>query len=109
MGDASTRVEAELLHDGAPILASDVIKVAHHGAVTSSGTEFLETAKPTLALISVGRENKFKHPSPVVLSRYAALGIETRRTDLRGALVMKSDGEQFVTELWRHGHLISFF
>jgi len=109
MGDASTRVEEELLYGGAPVLSSDVIKVAHHGAVTSSGTEFLETLKPTLALISVGRENKFKHPTPVILSRYESMGIETRRTDLCGALVLKSDGERFRIEPWRHDHLISFF
>ncbi|MCX6142728.1 MAG: DNA internalization-related competence protein ComEC/Rec2 [Ignavibacteriales bacterium] len=109
MGDASTRVEEELLHGGAQILSSDVIKVAHHGAVTSSGTEFLNTVKPTLALISVGRDNKFNHPSPMILSRYESLGIETRRTDLRGALVIGSDGACFRSESWRHDHLISFF
>lgn len=103
------RVEEELLHDGAPVLSSDVIKVAHHGSATSSGTEFLKTVKPTLALISVGRENKFKHPSPATLSRYEFLGIETRRTDFRGALVIESDGERFRSEPWRTSHLISFF
>jgi competence protein ComEC len=109
MGDASVRVEEELLHYGAPALSSEVIKVAHHGAVTSSGAEFLKTVKPRLALISVGRENKFKHPSPVILSRYETLGIETRRTDLRGALVISSDGDRFQSESWRASHLISFF
>ena len=109
MGDASTRVEEELLHGGAPIPPCDVIKVGHHGAVTSSGTEFLKTVKPTLALISVGRDNKFNHPSPVILSRYESLGIETRRTDLCGALVITSDGDFIRSEQWRNNHLISFF
>ena len=108
-GDASTRVEEEILGGGAPILSCDVIKVAHHGAVTSSGAEFLKAVNPTLALISVGRENKFKHPSPLTLSRYESLGIEISRTDLRGALVIESDGEHFRSESWRHDHLISFF
>jgi competence protein ComEC len=108
-GDASTRVEGELLEAGDVVLSSDVIKVAHHGAVTSSCAEFLEAVKPTLALISVGRENKFKHPSPVTLSRYESMGSETRRTDLCGALVIASDGSHFRTVSWRNNHLISFF
>jgi competence protein ComEC len=108
-GDASTRVEDELLHDGASLLSSDVIKVAHHGAMTSSSSGFLRAVKPRVALISVGRENKFKHPSPVILSRFQSLGFQTRRTDLEGALVIESDGEQFRTVLWRNNHLISFF
>jgi competence protein ComEC len=109
MGDASVRVEQELIQNGAPDLASEVIKVAHHGAATSSGMDFLKTVKPSLALISVGRENKFKHPSPVILSRYETMGIETRRTDLRGALVISSKGDHFQSESWRANHLISFF
>ena len=108
-GDATMRVEDELLHGGSPILSSDVIKVGYHGSSTSWGMEFLKTVKPTLALILVGRENKFKHPSPVTLSRYECLGIETRRTDFHGALVVESDGERFRSEPWRHNHLISFF
>ena len=108
-GDASTRVEAELLNGGAAVLTSDVIKVAHHGSATASGADFLRTVKPKLALISVGRENKFKHPSPVTLSRYESLEIETRRTDLQGALVITSDGDHFRSEAWRNSHLISFF
>jgi competence protein ComEC len=109
MGDASTRVEDELLRGGLSILSSTVIKVAHHGAVTSSGSEFLDAVNPALALISVGRDNKFNHPSPVILSRYESSGIETKRTDLCGALVIESDGARFRAESWRHDHLISFF
>jgi competence protein ComEC len=109
MGDASTRVEEELLDIDSQVLSSEVIKVAHHGATTSSSSEFLEAVEPTVALISVGRGNKFNHPSPVVLSRYDSAGIETRRTDLQGALVISSDGDRFRSEHWRHSRLISFF
>lgn len=108
-GDASTRVEDEFLPGGASVLSSDVIKVAHHGAVTSSAIQFLKMVNPSLALISVGRENKFKHPSPVILSRCESLGIETRRTDLLGALVIESDGTNFRNVSWRRGHIFSFF
>jgi competence protein ComEC len=109
MGDASIRVEGELLDGGSSVLSSEVIKVAHHGAITSSCLEFLRTVNPAMALISVGRENKFKHPSPVTLSRYESLRIETRRTDLRGALMIASDGNHFENVSWRNNRLISFF
>jgi competence protein ComEC len=108
-GDASERVEQDLLGCGRSLLPSEALKVGHHGAITSSSDEFLRAVRPEEALISVGRENKFKHPSPVILSRLEAHGIETRRTDLSGALVLKSNGESFRIEQWRPQHVLSFF
>jgi competence protein ComEC len=109
MGDASIRVEHGLLERGVNIVSSDVIKVAHHGAITSSGEEFLRAVTPEMALISVGRENKFKHPSPVTLSHYEKQGIEISRTDQSGALIIRSDGTRFEKEAWRSSYLLSFF
>ena len=45
------------------ILKSDILKVAHHGSKTSSITEFIEKIKPKYAIIGVGEDNKFGHPS----------------------------------------------
>jgi competence protein ComEC len=109
MGDASISVEHGLLERCANFVSSDVIKVAHHGAVTSSGVDFLHAVKPELALISVGRENKFKHPSPITVSHYEAQGIEISRTDRSGALSIRSAGTRFEKESWRSSHLLSFF
>ena len=108
-GDASERVEQELLGSGKSLLSSEALKMGHHGSSTSSSDEFLRAVRPDKALISVGRENKFKHPSPVTLSRLEAQGIETRRTDLSGALILKSTGESFRVESWRPQHVLSFF
>jgi len=105
-GDASQDVEDRLVHTRSQILASDVLKVAHHGSPTSSSESFLESVRPSLAVISVGRLNKFNHPSPVVLSRYRHLGIATTRTDLDGAVVLNSDGMRFRIVPWRRSGIL---
>jgi competence protein ComEC len=100
-GDAGHEVEDQLQYICRSFLASDVLKVAHHGASTSSGEGFLRAVRPSMAVISVGRLNKFKHPSPVVLSRFRYLGIRTSRTDLDGAVMMRSGGTSFHIIPWR--------
>ncbi len=100
-GDASLDVENQLQRTCRSMLASDVLKVAHHGSSTSSGEVFLRSVRPSLAVISVGRQNKFNHPSPVVMSRYRFLGIPTFRTDLDGAVILQSDGMSFHIVPWR--------
>jgi beta-lactamase superfamily II metal-dependent hydrolase len=53
-------------------LQADVIKVGHHGAKTSSNTEFLKVVKPKYAVISVGK-NAYGHPTKDVLNRFKAV------------------------------------
>ncbi|MCX6135549.1 MAG: DNA internalization-related competence protein ComEC/Rec2 [Ignavibacteriales bacterium] len=105
-GDASTEVEDRILRTSTDLLMSDVLKVAHHGAATSSSEGFLKAVRPSLALISVGRLNKFKHPSRAVLSRYGQLGIPIRRTDLDGAVILQSDGMKIRLIPWIRSGLI---
>ena len=71
-----------------------VLKVAHHGARTSSSPQFLQMAKPQYAVISVGANNRFGHPHNDVLQRLAGSGTKVYRTDLQGAILFKSDGRQ---------------
>lgn len=82
-GDIEEKTEEELLKAGYDLRA-DILKVPHHGSKTSSSTGFLLAVDPDLALISVGRENTYGHPHPLVLARYEALGIPVRRTDKEG-------------------------
>ncbi len=63
-----------------------ILKVAHHGAPSSTGTRFLRRARPAIALLSVGANNRFGHPAPALLARLAAAGAVPRRTDREGAL-----------------------
>ena len=50
-------------------LKATVLKVAHHGSKSSSTEEFLETVNAKVAIIGVGENNMFGHPSNVVLER----------------------------------------
>ena len=76
-----------------------VLKVAHHGARTSTGPLLIEKTTPSIAVISVGH-NSFGHPAPEVLERLA--GAKVYRTDLGGAVTvtMTADGETRV-ETWK--------
>jgi hypothetical protein len=57
---------------------------------------------PAEVLVQAGYRNRFGHPAPEVLARYAAAGLPVRRTDWSGALQwrLRPDGEQLIA--WRH-------
>jgi competence protein ComEC len=89
-GDASSKVEAALIADGAD-LDSDVLKVGHHGSRTSTSTEFLDAVTPDFAVISSG--GKYGHPHQETLDRLAANNAKVYRTDTQGTVVfLFSDG-----------------
>ncbi len=67
-------------------LRSDILKIGHHGSRTSSGTGFLLAVHPSLAIISVGKDNPFGHPRPETLKRLKDLNIPMRRTDQEGTI-----------------------
>jgi competence protein ComEC len=75
-----------------------VIKVAHHGSLTSTAPEFLQALAPRAAVVSVGRANTFGHPAPAVLARYRAVGAEVFRTDRDGAVMLTTDGRSMRME-----------
>ena len=84
-GDLDAAGEAALLRRwGAPALACDLLKVAHHGSPSSSIPPFLRAAHPRLALISVGRGNAYGHPSPKVLASLDRESAHVLRTDRDG-------------------------
>lgn len=84
-GDVEQEVEEEMLREGLDLRA-DILKVPHHGSKTSSSEAFLLAVDPDLALISVGKNNRYGHPREEVLERYAHLGIPVRRTDEEGTV-----------------------
>ena len=92
-GDAYKNVEVELINKEAEIY-SDVLKVAHHGSKTSSSEEFLKAVSPEIAVISVGRENKYGHPNEEVLELLEKYGIRVLRTDKDGDIKIISDGNK---------------
>ena len=72
-GDMEQNAEADLMDSGANVRA-DVLKAGHHGSPTSSSEAFLEAVAPSIAVISVGEDNDYGHPSADVLARLEALG-----------------------------------
>jgi competence protein ComEC len=83
------------------MLKTDVLKVAHHGSITSTTTALLDFIQPDIAIVSVGWKNKFQHPSPIVMDRLKERHIQIHRTDYEGALWLKSDGEKFTEVPWK--------
>ena len=81
-------------------LSATVLKVGHHGSNTSSTYVFLRKVMPTYAVISCGRDNSYGHPHAEVLSRLADVGATVYRTDERGTITCRSNGEKvtFKTE-----------
>lgn len=75
------------------ILKSDILKVAHHGSKTSSITEFIEKIKPKYAIIGVGEDNKFGHPSDSTIQNLEKANIRIYRTDKMGEIEMKTNGK----------------
>jgi competence protein ComEC len=90
MGDAPVSTEERLVAEYGTRLASDVLKVGHHGSYTSTSEEFLNAVRPQLALVSVGRDNRYGHPNPGVMARLAQHRVRILRTDEHGALVVRA-------------------
>jgi competence protein ComEC len=82
---ADAEAEATPLDPG-PI---DVLKVAHHGSDDAGLGALLDRTKPRLAVISVGADNPFGHPTPATLAALAAHGVPTMRTDRDGTVVLE--------------------
>jgi competence protein ComEC len=73
----------------------DVLKVAHHGSDDAGLGALLDRTRPSLAVISVGEENPFGHPTPTTLATLAEHGVRTLRTDRDGTIVLDV-GRRFV-------------
>lgn len=91
-GDAERETEQAIISSGGEI-QSTVLKVAHHGSETSTGYVWLREVKPQYAVISVGRDNSYGHPTDDVLSRLRDAEVTTFRTDLQGDISCISDGK----------------
>jgi competence protein ComEC len=101
MGDAEGEAEEKLIGRFDALLDSDVLKVGHHGSITSTSDTLLQQVSPTIAIVSVGRYNKFNHPSLEVIDKLKRQRIETKRTDEEGAVILRSDGRKVQIVDWR--------
>lgn len=88
-GDIEEIAEKSILNkyeNNLEILEADIIKVAHHGSKTSSTPELLKYINPKIALIGVGKNNKFGHPNENTLKNLKEIGCEVYRTDDSGEI-----------------------
>ncbi len=93
MGDAELEEEKSII-DTRKILKSDVIKIGHHGSDGSTSDDLLRAVSPKYAVISVGDDNTYGHPTEIVLDKLEKKKIKTYRTDLDGDIRIISDGRK---------------
>ena len=84
-GDLEENTESSIL-ESRLITGVDILKVAHHGSKTSSSQAFLSRVQPETAVISLGENNQFNHPSPEVIERLNRFSQHIFRTDQAGEL-----------------------
>ncbi len=89
-GDAEREAEAALLDSGCD-LRSTVLKVGHHGSADSTTYPFLREVLPDYAIVSVGEDNSYGHPTENALSRLRDAEVKVYRTDLQGDIIATSD------------------
>ena len=90
-GDAEAPIEQAMLSE--PDLKSTLLKVGHHGSVSSSRPEFLARVQPEWALISCGLHNRYGHPRAEVLAELKEAKVRTLSTDIDGASCFWLDGK----------------
>ena len=90
-GDAERAAEQAILNSNTNLKAT-VLKVGHHGSDTSTTYPFLREIMPDYAVISVGKDNAYGHPTDDTLSRLRDADVKVFRTDLQGDIHCKSDG-----------------
>jgi competence protein ComEC len=94
LGDAPRAVENRLVARYGQQLAASLLKVGHHGSRTSTGDSLLLAVRPRIAIVPVGRRNRYGHPDPGVVDRLRRHGVQVVRTDEAGSVIVraKADG-----------------
>jgi competence protein ComEC len=103
-GDAEAPIEQAMLSESG--LASTLLKVGHHGSITSTRPEFLARVHPECAVISCGLRNRYGHPRMEVLEALEEARVRTFSTDINGASCFRLNGKTTTPDLacgWRRG------
>ena len=91
-GDAEAPIEQAMLAE--TDLQSTLLKVGHHGSITSTRPEFFKRVAPEWAVISCGLHNRYGHPREEVLEELQNARVKTFRTDINGASCFVLDGKR---------------
>ena len=84
-------------------LVASVLLAPHHGSNTSSTKFFLDKIYPESVIVSCGFNNRYKFPHPEVLDRYRQRGIQVFRTDIQGAVIIRSSGNGYTITTHKGG------
>ena len=87
-GDRNIKGEKYLLED-TELPKLDALIIGHHGSNTSTDLSLLYQTKPDIAVISVGKNNYYGHPSDAVLERLKIFGCHIYRTDIHGTILFR--------------------
>ncbi len=93
MADLEKDQEDELINLNQNEIASEIIKIGHHGSKTATSEELIMAVKPQIAVISVGRNN-FGHPSNVILQLIQNYHLKLFRTDRDKDICILTDGKR---------------
>ena len=85
MGDAPKKIESQIIKDN-EYIPCDILKVGHHGSKTSTSDEFIRFLKPTVGVISCGKNNYYGHPHKEVIAILKKYGVLIRRTDIESSI-----------------------
>ena len=91
-GDMESSIEKTILDKD---IQADILKVGHHGSSSSSSDKFIKSVNPSYAIISVGKNNSYKHPNKKTLDTLEKYNVKVLRTDELGTIIFTSDGTQF--------------
>lgn len=96
-GDAPQSIEDYLVVAYGGTLASEVLKLGHHGSKTSTSALFLDTVTPQFAVVSAGADNSYGHPHEEVTERVMGSGARLVNTATAGTITFVTDG----TKVWQ--------
>ena len=93
-GDAEKAVEKDII-EHYPNLSATILKVGHHGSKTSSHDDFISMLDCETAVIPVGEDNRYGHPTEQVIKTLESNNIECYRTDLEGTVTIECFTENY--------------
>lgn len=102
MGDAGMKAEKCMMNDWKQHKELKVfaLKAGHHGSRYSSSEAFLESINPAIALISCGKDNRYKHPHKEMLTRLHNMDIKPYRTDEDGAIMINVSADKIKVQVY---------
>jgi competence protein ComEC len=103
-GDIGREAESLLVQQRGSGLDSTAIVAPHHGSRSSSSPAFVAAVRPGIAVFSSGYRNRYGHPHPQVLERWASAGAQNLRTDEGGAIMLDTVADGMKAEGWRARH-----